>query len=217
MESPPLEDLVRQCRRALPEDTRPFELLVQACSRRVYTTAYRLLGDAHDADDMAQEVFLKVYHGITDLAEPATFLSWLYRITTNTCLDYLERKGRRPRTAPLASEGEDGAEGYLDPTAVEPEDAALQAEVRRCIERTLAGLSREERAVIVLRDVEDRPYQEIADALAVGLGAVKMRIHRARLASGRLLESICPDTWRRHRPAVAAALGGPGGRGAEHG
>ena len=197
--------LARRCQQTLPDDTRAFEQLVALYKGRVYATAYRLMGDRQDADDLAQEVFLKVYRTIATLDEPATLTAWIYRITTNTCLDALTGRRRRPRTTPFAPpEGDDGARGAADDPELpdhatpSPEEAALGMEVRRCIDETLTRLEPVERAVLVLREIEERSYQEIAESVAVGLSAVKMRIHRARVAFGRVLAEICPDTWRRY-------------------
>ncbi|HEY8285135.1 MAG TPA: RNA polymerase sigma factor [Chloroflexota bacterium] len=211
MPSVAADELVRACQQTLPDDTRAFELLVKQCSGRVFAAAYRLMGNPHDADDVAQEVFIKVYHGIKTLADPATFTSWLYRITTNTCLDSLAKQKRAPKTTSLGREAdnEDGAwEIYADDRTPTPEEAAVRADVRRCIKRTLAELGAIERAMIVLRDVEERSYQEIAEHLALGLSAVKMRIHRARLAFAHLIETICPDTWR-NRGSVTLGAAAP--------
>src|SRR5918997_6740872 len=92
------EALVRLCQQTLPEDTRAFEALVAQLKGRVYATAYRLLGNPHDAEDQAQEVFIKVYRGIKDLSDPATVVPWIYRITVNTCFDALDRRQRAPTT-----------------------------------------------------------------------------------------------------------------------
>ena len=198
LESLPPQTLARLCQQTLPEDTRAFEALVGQSKARVYATAYRLMGNRDDAEDQAQEVFVKVYRGIKDLDDPAMVTAWIYRLTVNTCFDALRKRGRSP-TAPLAAPPSgDGDEEpqYADPNAAAPEEAALRRELRECLERVLQRLDPGERAVLVLRDVEGRPYQEIAETLAVGLGAAKMRIHRARLACQRLFESLCPELWR---------------------
>jgi RNA polymerase sigma-70 factor (ECF subfamily) len=194
MEAPTLEELVRRCQQTLPEDTRAFERLVALYKDRVFATAYRLMGNHHDAEDQAQEVFLKVYRGIRDLDDPATLTSWIYRITANTCFDALGKQKRRPQTTPLALPDAEGNEEprYADMRVPYPEDAVLQGEIRACLEQTLAQLDEAGRAVLILRDIEDRPYQEIAEILSIGLSAAKMRIHRARLAFQQLLDKICP-------------------------
>lgn len=188
------EELVRRCQRSLPEDTAAFEQLVARYKERVFATAYRLMGNRQEAEDQAQEVFIKIYRGIGQLDEPATLTSWIYRITTNTCFDALSKQKRRPRTAPLEPPDAEGNEQprYADERAPTPEEAALRHELRECLETTLASLDTTGRAILVLRDIEDRPYQEIAETLQLGLSAAKMRIHRARIAFQQLLDKICP-------------------------
>ena len=102
------EELVRRCQATLPEDTQAFEQLVALYKDRVFATAYRLMGNRQDAEDQAQEVFLKVYRGIKSLDDAATLTSWIYRITTNTCFDALNKQKRRPRTTTLAPPDDDG-------------------------------------------------------------------------------------------------------------
>jgi len=206
VESLPPEDLVRRCQRELPHDTRAFELLVAHYKQRVFATAYRLMGNRQEAEDQAQEVFLKVYRNIKDLEDPATVTSWIYRITTNTCLDALAKQKRRPRQTPLEPPGEDSAApSYADERTPTPEEAALRYELRHCLERTLLELDAQDRATLVLREIEGCSYQDIAETLKVGLSAAKMRIHRARLAFQRLLDRICPDVWHGSRAAEVGA------------
>jgi RNA polymerase sigma-70 factor, ECF subfamily len=191
------DDLARRCQHTLPDDTRAFEQLVTHYKQRVFAMAYRLMGDRQDAEDQAQEVFLKIYRNIKHLDEPATITAWVDRITVRTCLDALDKRKRRPRIQPLVMQDEPDAEPrYADERTPTPEEAALRRELQRCLERTLAELDDAGRAAIVLRDIEDRPYNEIGEALGIGLSAVKMRIHRARIAFQQALERICPGTWR---------------------
>jgi RNA polymerase sigma-70 factor (ECF subfamily) len=198
LESLPPQTLARLCQQTLPEDTRAFQALVGQLKGRVYATAYRLMGSREDAEDQAQEVFVKVYRGIQDLDDPATVIAWIYRLTVNTCFDALRKRGRFPDTTaatpPTADRDEEPQ--YADPNVATPEETALRRELRDCLEDVLQLLDPVERSVLVLRDVEDRPYQEIAETLAVGLGATKMRIHRARLAFQRLFERLCVELWR---------------------
>ena len=198
MESLPPQTLARLCQQTLPEDTRAFQALVGQLKGRVYATAYRLMGSRQDAEDQAQEVFIKVYRGIHDLGDPATVTAWIYRLTVNTCLDELRKRGRSPNTTAAAPPSADRDEElpYADPNVVTPEEIALRRELRDCLEDVLQRLDPVERAVLVLRDVEDRPYQEIAETFAIGLGATKMRIHRARLAFQQLFASLCAELWR---------------------
>ena len=95
------EDLVRWCQRSLPDDTRGFEVFVGRYKGRIFRIAYRLMGNQQEAEDQAQEIFLKIYKGIKHLSEPATVVTWLDRIAVHTCLDALAKQKRRPVTAPL--------------------------------------------------------------------------------------------------------------------
>lgn len=191
--------LVRRCQRELPYDTSGFGELVVAYQNRVYTIAYRMLGNRQDAEDVAQEVFLKIFRSLKSLDDPQTLTAWIGRIATNACLDALTSRRRRPQTVsltpPRAEEGEEP--DYADLRGLPPDEQAIVEEQRRCLERTLAGLEPHVRATLILRDVEGWSYQEIAGKLALGLSAVKMRIHRARLSFQQLLERICPDLARR--------------------
>jgi len=100
-----------------------------------------------------------------------------------------------PNAAPPRADRDEELQ-VADPNVPMPEEVALQRELRDCLEDVLQRLDPDERSVLVLRDVEDRPYQEIAEAFAIGLGATKMRIHRARLAFQQLFERLCAELWR---------------------
>ncbi|MEM8530545.1 MAG: sigma-70 family RNA polymerase sigma factor [Chloroflexota bacterium] len=191
----PSEELVLLCQQTLPHDTRAFEMLVARYKNRVFAVAYRILGSHQDAEDQTQEVFLKVYRGIKKLKEPETLESWLYQITSNTCLDALRQQQRRPILASLSQQAGvvDEKTDTKNATATQPEVAALHHELRWCLEQTIHNLHITQRMLIVLRDIEGRSYDDIATILDIGLSAVKMRIHRARLQFQALLQAICPD------------------------
>src|SRR5512146_860924 len=88
------EELLAYCRQTLPEDSRGFELLVTQYKDLVFRTAYRMMGNREDADDQAQETFLKIYHAILSIDNPQTLAPWIYRVTINTCLDALRKEKR---------------------------------------------------------------------------------------------------------------------------
>jgi len=194
MEDLAVEELVLLCQKTLPDDTRAFEAMVARCKRRVFGTAFRLLRDRDDAEEQAQEVFLKVYRNIASLKEPATFESWLHRITVNTCLGALEKQKRRPAIV----ETEEGERDILydAPSASDTAKAFENLEALKCLDKALSKLDSIGRGAVILRDVEEFSYEEIAGLLNVGLSAVKMRIHRARLAIQKLIEEVCPGIWR---------------------
>lgn len=190
-----IEDLVRRCQQSPAGDTSAFEQIVALCSGRVFATAYRILGDAHEAEDQTQEVFIKVYRSINAIDDPTTFLAWLKRIVTNTCLDAIERQQRRPQIWSLPECDADDELGptYTDTRTPSPEEAAIRHELRQTLAEALAQLDPNARAILQLRDIEERSYQEIAERMDLGLSAVKMRIRRARLSFQKLLEPAGAD------------------------
>lgn len=190
------EELALMCRQMLPDDTRAFEAIVARYKNRVFATAYRLLKDREEAEDQAQEIFLKIYRGIGRLSDPATFEAWLRRITVNTCLDALEKRKTRP-AATVIFGGDEETGGFDVPAnANSAADSYENKEILNCLEKALAKMEPHGRAAVVLRDIEELSYEEIAASLKVGLSAVKMRIHRARLAVQKLIEEVCPGIRR---------------------
>ncbi len=196
------EALAKSCRAASGGDTRPFETLVARYKGRVFATAYRIMGNSHDAEEQAQEAFLRIYRGLRTLEDPTVLTGWIYRITTNVCLDALAARKHRPATVSISPvEGEQDLQ-IPETRRPTPEEAALRSEMRGCIERTLSGLDDSDRVMIVLRDIEGLAYQDIAAALKLGLSAAKMRIHRARHSFQQLIQHVCPDVWDRSAPQV---------------
>lgn len=201
MTLPTDEELVACCKVELPEDTRSYEMLVQRYLSRVYSITYRVVGNKEEAEDITQEVFIKVYHGLQRFEQQASFSTWIYRIATNTALDSLDKMARRPkihmRLFGNKNSHEDDQNGPdLQATRdTEPEEAAQQSELRECIRRVLQKLDREQARLLLLRDFDDRSYEEIARLLEAGLSAVKMRIHRARLAFQNLFGQICGSIY----------------------
>ncbi len=190
------EELVARCKKELPNNTRSYEVLVQRHMNRVYSLVYRVVCDKEEAEDISQEVFIKVYNNLKKFEEQAAFSTWLYRIATNTALDALDKTKRRPQKAPpvKASEGQEEInllEMQAGPRQERPEEAAEQAELRECISRVLKKLDKEQARMLMLRDFEDLSYDEIARSLGLGLSAVKMRIHRARLSFQDIFGQFC--------------------------
>ncbi|MFJ7245503.1 RNA polymerase sigma factor SigE [Kitasatospora sp. NPDC098652] len=151
-----------------------WEEIVEAHSARVYRLAYRLTGNQHDAEDLTQEVFVRVFRSLSTYT-PGTFEGWLHRITTNLFLDMVRRR-QRIRFDAL---GEDAAERLAsrEPSPAQHfSDTHFDADVQQALD-TLAP---EFRAAVVLCDIEGLSYEEIAATLGVKLGTVRSRIHRGR-------------------------------------
>lgn len=191
------EELVRWCRQSPPGDTRAFEHLVRTYQQTVFALAYRLMNNADDAEDVAQETFYKVYRGIDALNDPATLPGWISRIVTNTAISALRQ--RRRRSADTSLDQLVGVEGqdYDVPAArpLSPEQMTLAQELRDCIAETVTNLSAAERALLVMREIEGCSYQEMSEILKISLSSVKMRIRRARLTFQQLFQQLCTDLW----------------------
>ncbi|HEX7268104.1 MAG TPA: RNA polymerase sigma factor SigE [Streptosporangiaceae bacterium] len=183
---------------AAPEWTPPsWDELVRQHSARVYRLAYRLTGNMHDAEDLTQEVFVRVFRSLPSYT-PGTFEGWLHRITTNLFLD-MARRRQRIRFEGLG----DQAVGLLrdgEPTPAQAFDARhLDTDVQQALE----ALAPEYRAAVVLCDIEGLSYEEIAATLGVKLGTVRSRIHRGRAQLRTALDHRRP----RHPGHPAATMG----------
>lgn len=151
-----------------------WEDVVRDHSARVYRLAYRLTGNQHDAEDLTQDVFIRVFRSLESYT-PGTFEGWLHRITTNLFLDLVRRRARI-RFEGLADDAHDRMAGH-EPT---PDRAYDERNLDHDIQRALDSLSPEFRAAVVLCDIEGLSYEEIAATLGVKLGTVRSRIHRGR-------------------------------------
>ena len=144
-------------------------------SARVYRLAYRLTGTQHEAEDLTQDVFVRVFRSLGGYT-PGTFEGWLHRITTNLFLDQVRRK-KRIRIDAIG----DDAERYPATGELQnPERGYEHANLDNDVQRALAELSPGYRAAVVLCDIEGLSYEEIAVTLGIKLGTVRSRIHRAR-------------------------------------
>ena len=176
--------------RARAGDQDAFERLVEENQNKVYSLALRLVGDREEASDLAQEAFLKAWQGLKSFQGESSFATWIYRLTTNVCIDYLRRQKRRQGvTAAVSLDDEDS--GWVEPGDWEqdPQRKLERSERARALARALEELPEHQRRPLVLREISGLSYQEIAQALELDLGTVKSRIARARLALRKILIS----------------------------
>ncbi len=164
-----------------------WEEVVRLHSARVYRLAYRLTGNQHDAEDLAQEVFVRVFRSLANYT-PGTFEGWLHRITTNLFLDGVRRKARI-RFEALPDDAERLASKDSGPAQVY-DDAHFDADVQRALD----ALPPDFRAAVVLCDLEGLTYEEIADTLGIKIGTVRSRIHRGRSQLRAALAHRAPAT-----------------------
>jgi RNA polymerase sigma-70 factor (ECF subfamily) len=182
--------LVRRC---IAGDAVAWEEIVRTYNRRIYNICYRFAGSGDDAEDLTQEVFIKMYRTLTTYDHTkGAFATWVTTITRNLLVDHF-RKGKQQRltdSIDATSEHEDAvplSEQIQDQSA--PPDARVRSrEVSETVHAALAKLSPELREAVILRDLQDMDYKEIAAVLKVPEGTVKSRINRGRAELARLLQ-----------------------------
>ena len=165
-------------RRYVEGDTASFETLVRRHERRVYSIAYRMLSREDDARDATQEAFMTALRKLSSFRGEAAFTTWIHRVTVNACYDILRRRQREPVSDPAE-------EPHATASPFDHAEATAQA---IDVQRALARVPDDFRAALILHDVQDLPYEEVAEALGVPVGTVKSRIHRGRVALARALK-----------------------------
>ena len=167
-----------------------FGQLVLTHQNKVFTLCVHMLGSREEAEDMAQEAFLKAWRSLDGFHGESSFATWMHRLTTNLCLDHLRKQTRRQNVAVAVSLDDEEAV-FAEPAdpGSDPQRELEKRERQRAVEKALRELPEHHRRALVMREVSGLSYQEIADALALDLGTVKSRIARAREAlRKRLLE-----------------------------
>jgi len=162
--------------------------------QRVYRLAYRLTGNRPDAEDLTQEVFVRVFRSLSSYT-PGTFEGWLHRITTNLFLDQMRRK-QRIRFDSLAEDAAERLAGREPTPAQAYDDTHFDDDVQRALDH----MQPEFRAAVVLADIEGLSYEEIAATLGVKIGTVRSRIHRGRAQLRRALAHRAPAQYTEGRP-----------------
>ncbi len=178
-------------RQAQAGDLGAFSRLVVRYQDRVLNLCWRLSGNLEDAQDLAQEAFLKALEKITSYRHQAGFYTWLFRIAVNQALSLRRKTGRRPTLSlhACSDDGQELIERVGDPRLAAADRMLEMDEARACIEKALDDLEDDHRCVLVLRDIEGMDYQQMADVLEVSVGTIKSRLHRARMALRERLKS----------------------------
>ncbi len=172
----------RLIERAGRGDAAAFDELVVRHQDRVFNLAFRLLSSREDALDVAQEVFLTVYRQLANFEQRAQFSTWLHRVTVNRCRDELRRRATVKHTRPASLDAARADQASYDPVspAASPTEQLVTAETRDLVLAAIDQLPDEAREILVLRDIQDLAYEEIADVLDVPVGTVRSRLSRAR-------------------------------------
>ena len=160
-------------------DEGAFEQLVERHQRLVIGTVGRMLGSGSDAEDIAQQVFVRVWKNAKRYEPRAKFTTWLLKITRNLVFNELRRRSRHPQV-PLQSESDEEERPLKDEQAVAPDASLLEHELQQAVDAAIANLPETQRMAVVLRRYEELSYEEIAEALDQSVSAVKSLLFRAR-------------------------------------
>jgi RNA polymerase sigma-70 factor, ECF subfamily len=164
-------------RRVQKGDTDSFEILVRRHQKSIFNMVYRLLGDYDEAAEVAQEVFLSAYKSIGQFRGDANFSTWLYRIGLN----HASTRRKSLNTTQQRHVPFDGTEIIAD-GAVDPATSFEHKEIQQRVQQALNNLDPDDARIILLRDLQDVPYEDVAEMLEIPVGTVKSRLHRARQA-----------------------------------
>ena len=175
------DEEMRIITKVLDGDTNAFEALVEDQKKVVFNLALRMLGNEEDAYDISQEAFLKAYTNLSGFRGDCKFSSWLYKLTTNLCLDFI-RKRNRHKVIPLMYEDDDGDSEVMEipDESFSPELQTEQKQLRESVRAGLNQLPVQQREILVLREIGGLRYDEIGRQLNIEEGTVKSRIFRAR-------------------------------------
>ena len=169
-------ELVQMAQQRGAKDNRAFNELFHRYEDYIYHQCYRSFGNAQDAEDMTQEIFFKVYRGLAGFAGRASFKTWVFEITLNSCRNEIRLRTRRPVSA------EQHIEEMEDHSLLPKQNLALMHGVRDQVDSVLQQLNQTERQALLLKDMEGLSYDEIAIQQNISLSAAKMRVMRSRLA-----------------------------------
>lgn len=192
-------------RSVLKGNVNDFEKLVTAYEKNVYNIALRMVGDPEDAADMTQETFIKAYRALSGFRGDSKFSSWLYRIASNVCLDFLRSRSRHPQVSLSGADEDDRTAFELPDMSQNPEEQLMKKLSMEAVRRGLGQLPEQQRQILVLRELGGLSYAELAQTLGLEEGTVKSRIFRARK---RLCALLLRDG---NISGSAASISGKGG------
>lgn len=174
-------ELIKRCQKG---DREAFDELVRMYQGQVINIAYGMLSDREDAYDAAQEAFIKVYRNIGNFKGKSSLSTWIYRIVSNVCNDFLRKRQRSGVAVSIsgAAQNDDDKDIDITDTAPTPEELVELSEEQRALRIAISELSAEYREIITLSDIEQLSYEEISEVLKCPTGTVKSRLSRARNA-----------------------------------
>jgi RNA polymerase sigma-70 factor (ECF subfamily) len=172
-------------------DKKAFDLLIQKYQHRIVSLVSRYVSDSSEAQDVAQEAFIKAYRAIGRFRGDSAFYTWLYRISINTAKNWIVAKNRRPPSSDIdAADAEQYAMSSRLKETSTPENELLREEIERTVYDTIASLPEDLRTAIMLREMDGMSYEEIATTMECPIGTVRSRIFRAREAIDEKLKPL---------------------------
>lgn len=176
--------------RAKSGNIEAFEQLIIGCQKKVFNIAYRMIGNYDDANELAQEVFLKAFRSIKKFKGDSLFSTWIYKVTANVCLDEI-RKRKKKVVISLDQEiefNDGGVKRQIPDNAPTPDIEAETNELKNVINESIGQLNEDYKSMIILRDIQGLSYYEISKIVNCPEGTVKSRINRARQALKKILQ-----------------------------
>lgn len=177
--------LIKQCKKGSRE---AFNELVLLYQDQVVNFSYSMLSNREDAYDAAQEIFIKVYKSIGSFEEKSSFVTWLYKICSNVCKDFLRKRQVRSNVVSIDTGDFDEDTMEIEDARYTPESALEQTEAQKRVRTALEMIKTEYREIIIYCDIQQKSYEEAAAILKCPVGTVKSRLNRARMALKRCLE-----------------------------
>ncbi len=184
-------ELIRDCQRG---EKPSFKALVDRYKDRAYSTAFRIVGNTHDAEDVAQEAFIAVYRSIRSFDLNRKFAPWLLKIVTNLSIDHLRRK--RPQTVSWDSVDVAAEDSDRFMNGIDPQKAAETSELCHLVEQLVIQLPPKYRAAVTLYYTEELTYNEVADAMDIPVGTVKTYLHRGKEMLKKRLKGVLQEPLR---------------------
>ncbi len=166
---------------ALKGDQVSYRAIMKKYHDQVYGLLYRMVHDKGEVEDLTQEAFIKAFQSLKNFNEEFAFSTWLYKIATNNCIDYIRKRKLQTFSIDKPIESKEGEYSFEIPdSSFEPDRSMIEGQRTKALEEAINSLPEKYRQVILMRHTEDKDYQEIADELNLPLGTVKAHIFRAR-------------------------------------
>jgi RNA polymerase sigma-70 factor (ECF subfamily) len=172
-----------------------YEALIEGCWEALWRYAYHTTGNKDDAEDLLSETLVEGFRSFAQFRGETPFVRWMYRVMTTTRIDMVRRAARRRTESLDCPIGEDGATRDLPDEEADPERIVVGPMLSEPVQRALAGLPEEYRAVVVLADMEQMDYSDVSRILHIPVGTVRSRLHRARASLRKSLASYVEERW----------------------